>query len=409
MQTVNNVVLSQTVFTMIYKNEKENEREDIVMRKNKIRRLMAAALTAAMVVSMGGMSALAATAGNVPATGSADALKVTKYLVMATSANVPNATFEFEINAGSGKDATTTTPKVLPGNDPEKVSISKAVFSPTDEPSRTTTDKDALTLNDGEMYAKKEVNVDFSNVTFEEPGIYRYEITEKEPTADGVTKIDNKLYLDVYVTTNETGQLTIDKYILHKTDEVANVSGSYTSKDEKTTGFVNKYTTNDLSLTKKVTGNQGNVYEYFEFELKIQNASEGTVYTIDNSNASYPSNPEKITVEEGGSVRTTIYLHDKESVVIQGLTANTKYEIKEIINSTEGYTTTNNKATDKEDGLTTGIEIMGNTRNDVVFTNHKQVTSPTGIALFFAPYALLVVLAGVFGVLFLRKRRDDEI
>ena len=50
---------------------------------------------------------------------------------------------------------------------------------------------------------------------------------------------------------------------------------------------------------------------------------------------------------------------------------------------------------------------MGKVCNIVEFTNNRDAVTPTGIVMSFAPYILLVALAGVFAVLFLRKRRHE--
>lgn len=42
------------------------------------------------------------------------------------------------------------------------------------------------------------------------------------------------------------------------------------------------------------------------------------------------------------------------------------------------------------------------------FTNKKDATTPTGVIMTIAPYALMVVLAGAFAVVFLTRRNRAE-
>ena len=374
------------------------------MKRNTLaKKLTAGLLTGVMVLSMGGMSALAdqtVKGGNVD-----DALK--KYLVMDENANVPNATFSYSIAAGDAVDPANGKPGVMSGIESEQIVISDTVFEPTDP---TYNEEDGfISLDEGEKYAKETATVDFSEVTFNVPGIYRYKITENDTSVAGVTKDNNTIYLDVYVVTDGKGALSIDGYVLHKTVEVAGSDGNFAGADEKTTGFENNYTTADLQLSKTVTGNQGNRSQYFQFTVDISNAAAGTVYTVNLDNATYSGNPSTLTVGEDGTIQGTFYLHDGESIAVLGMTADTECQITEVLDETEGYTTTNDKDTVNEDsdGKTTDEFAIGENGTAVTFTNDKNVTTPTGIAMTFAPYAVMVAFAGVFAVVFLRKKRED--
>lgn len=372
-------------------------------RTNLAKKLTAIAMTGVMVMSMG----MTAFAENTPVTGDEEAAQFAKYLVMDEEANVPNATFSYSIAAGDAVQPADGKPGVMSGIDAEKISISNTVFDPNDA---TFTESDGfITLEDGEKYAKETATVDFSGVTFSNPGIYRYKITENDTSVPGVTKDSNTIYLDVYVVTDAAGVLKIEGYVLHKTTEVAGSDGNFGSTDEKTTGFENNYATADLQLSKTVTGNQGNRSQYFQFTVDISNAAAGTVYTVNLDNASYSSNPSTLTVGEDGTIEGTFYLHDGESIAILGMTADTECQITEVLDATEGYTTTNDKNTEDQDsdGKTTDEFVIGETGVAVGFTNDKNVTTPTGIAMTFAPYIVMVAFAGVFAVMFLRKKRED--
>lgn len=50
---------------------------------------------------------------------------------------------------------------------------------------------------------------------------------------------------------------------------------------------------------------------------------------------------------------------------------------------------------------------MGKMNNAVVCTNLKNAVTPTGIAMTVAPYILMVAVAGIFAILFLRRRHEE--
>lgn len=218
----------------------------------------------------------------------------------------------------------------------------------------------------------------------------------------------------------DLGTLKVSNYVLYpgtKTDTTDVIDGT---KDD---GFTNTYTTYDLTLEKNVTGNQGDRDKYFEFSVNITGAVNGTVYTVDLTDAEGSPNVDGTTetnsdtlTATNGSVTATYYLKHGQSIVIQGLTEDTKYTIAETSYSTDGYTTSNTvkvgegQAVTSQEALTTGEKTMGEGDNVVTFTNDKQGTVPTGILLETAPYLILgaVVVAGLVVLFATRRRRSRE-
>ena len=78
----------------------------------------------------------------------------------------------------------------------------------------------------------KNITVDFSSVTFESAGVYRYVIT-RAVTDDNnaIVQDDNDRFLDVYVKENNDGTFEIYGYVLHDTTE------DITTATEKSDGF----------------------------------------------------------------------------------------------------------------------------------------------------------------------------
>ena len=426
------------------------------MKKSTLKtRLWALAATLLLLVSL---LALPVSAANVPAQGNAE-FSFKKYLVFDKNANVPNVTFTFTIAAGdvvdatddngnraiySGTDATRTNKKlpVLKVDADDNTQSVNVTFAPGDTASAATGKPGDNSAADYK-YATKSITVDFTGATYNAPGIYRYKITETASTAPGITDDDQLVRtLDVYVKySDETAQtLTVDNYVLYEgiptTDDQFAQAGhaGQAATDTKSDGYVNEYTTYDLTLTKTVTGNQGDRDKYFAFSVKITGAVEGTVYTVDLSDAESTPKVDGTTqtnkatlIATSGSVNATYYLKHGQSIVIQGLTADTHYTIEESNYSTDGYSTaysvevggeevvastTSNSTGDRKMSID-ATDPQGTAKtgdNFVTFTNSKSGAVPTGILLETAPYLILgaVVVAGLVVLFATRRRRSRE-
>lgn len=397
------------------------------MKHRSLKKRLLALATTVMTLAMCMVTAMPAMAAdtNIAPT---DNLTTTfnKYLVMDEKANVPDVDFTFTITAGgaveadgsrviyAGDDARVTGFPVLKVDGVGTAATVTTSFNPGDTTYTAKQGNDTVNLGSGQKYAKETVTVDFTNVDFNAPGIYRYVITESANTQDGVTDDETLTRtLDVfveYVNATAGGQLKVTDYTLYpgtKTD-ASNVAA--TSKDD---GFTNIYTTNNLTLTKNVTGNQGDRDKYFAFTVNITDAVAGTVYSVDLSDATWSSttspNPAELTVDDNGAVSGTFYLKDDESIVIQGLTEDTTYNITETNYTADGYTTS--YVLDQGTSTTsnsTGTQTMNNNSHTVIFTNNKEGTVPTGILLETAPYVVLMLVVVAGGVALLAAKRKHS-
>lgn len=381
-------------------------------KKGFCQRLLALSLSL-MVMLASAAAAMPAKAANVAPT---ENLTTTfdKYLVMSTDANVPPVTFNFTIAAGEPEEAVGSAPAIyagLPG-----ATVDPAVFTAADTANTEVQSGDSVSLDENQKYAKKEVQVDFTDVSFTAPGVYRYVITETNDGASGVTYDAAPRTLDVYVGYVERDGVVSDTtlevmgYVLHDGTVTAPAEGEGNKGD----GFVNSLTTYNLTLEKDVQGNQGNRDKYFAFTVTISEAVEGTKYTVDLTSADTnltvdgeaKTNEAEIVVETGKTVTKTYYLKDNQSIVIKGLTPATQYTIAEMDYSTDGYSTEYqlDNAGAVENRTVNGT--MGDASHAVLFTNTKTGSVPTGILLETAPYLTLgaVVLAG-FALLFVTRRR----
>lgn len=248
-----------------------------------------------------------------------------KYLIMRNNANVPNATFSYTV--------TPTDAEIPTDTNGTNLTVKKGIGTPTassttfaagdqtfDKAQKVRTNSDSKTydektadqvpqelLDEGYKYAKHTSTVDFTGITFNEPGVYRYKVIENIPGVNnipgekekGVSYDPFKKYLDVYVESDDNGKLNIQGYVFHTYNNPQkkgskNEKGEYdasSNPEGKNEGFTNFYDTRDLTLTKTVTGNQGFRDQYFKFRVNITNLDGGArlFLTDKDGNKSYTS------------------------------------------------------------------------------------------------------------------------
>lgn len=439
------------------------------MKTGKIAPILGASVLAFGAVLAPTMPVFAA--GNGKATGGA--VNIQKYLVIKSTAEVPNIAFQFTIAGASVANGTVENGfSVYSGKDTSRVTgtptVGSAVFKNGDTKYDAVQDlvstgiqvkegaKDPVKLSAGQSYARTNVAVDFSGVSFSEAGVYRYVITE---TADATGTVTNDAtttrYMDVYVS-DEDGALGVLGYVLHgegetrwesryicngcgaefKTDEeaiehvadadITSDCDSYRAKsvkisnDAKSEGFVNKMEAKDLKITKQVTGNQASRTEYFKFTLNITKGLPNTTYSIDlshaDSNAGANTNPTSVTTDGDGNASVDVYLKHDQYVTVRSLNIGSAYTVSEdktaMMNA--GYTTEIVNADDTDgvsnaDFSTNGtIETADADEISVSFTNKRSGTIPTGVVMTVAPFAA-VTLLGVAGAttIVMKKRKQN--
>ncbi|MDO5100660.1 MAG: FctA domain-containing protein [Eubacteriales bacterium] len=226
-------------------------------------------------------------------------------------------------------------------------------------------------------------NLELDETKFTAPGIYRYVIEENNGGYEGITYSTVKKNFDVYVDQN---------------NDIISYAFSNDLGTEKTDGkFTNDYgkdndTIHDLTVTKEVTGNQGDKNKLFDFSVKVDGAA-GEKYTVEvkeDANAAVNT----ITLETGTA--QTVKLKDGGSIHIWGLSDTDKVTVDETDYAAEGYTTT---------GELTGLMVTADNTQKTI-TNDKEVSALTGIVTDMAPYVLLIAVAG--GLLVLSMRRKES-
>lgn len=391
---------------------------------NRILQKITGASAAILTAGLAATPVCAAGTTYAPVNGANTKFNTTIY--MRDTAKVPNVTFHYGVTAGAHQDASAGNLAVLAGDD-----------GITSDGLPTIADI-AFTANDAKAadgtFIKKEGTVDFSGVTFKEPGVYRYVVTETGE-AQGVTHEDNAMpthkaedrtkALDVYVTDDGTGKLVVFGYVMHD-DEAAKAVQLDAEKrlDDKDTNFEHLLTTSDVTLSKKVTGNQGSRDEYFKFTVNIKGADKGTQYIVDLSHADPTTttngvnrethvNPALLTAGEDGTLSQEFWIQNGQSIKIQGLGGSTGYTVTEAENA---YKTNIAVTGDTKNGEADIAAVNGKAVTDaavtadttVAYTNDKSGAVPTGLIMSIGGPAAIALLGGVGLVTIKAKKKEEE-
>ena len=409
---------------------------------------LVALFTTAMLVTAMAVPASAAAAYD-PVAGTSTTFK--KYLIMDAGDTVPNATFSFTIAPGAAISTDTsvnTEMQVLAGVGTP--TVSSVTFGPSDTTSTTTTGKidinrtqeartgtvgtDTVQFDAGEKFAEKTATIDFSSVTFDEPGIYRYIVSETasaEHAAAGIIHdTDADRVLDVYVTDDGAGTLVVSGYVLHtNVSEVAigddmgsaDVEAAGDALPDKTDGFTNEYTTKDLKMEKEVTGNQASRDKWFEFTATLTNVNDNDSFVVSitadedattndgNADATTGTTSATRASNRGQTNATTVtgaqlkagtkfYLQHGQSIVIRGLPLNASYTVTEDAEDYESAV----KSGDTNSGVI--ATVAGSSKMATAgFTNTRDGIIPTGVAMGIGG---ALVLCGAAGLYFFLRRRN---
>ena len=262
---------------------------------------------------------------------------------------------------------------------------------------------------------------------FTESGIYRYVVTENNGGWKGVTYSTDKFYVDVYVTYNNSNELVVSSVATYKNVQATSASNQNTGKEE--INFIN--TTrhnpdipdtpddpdpgkgeelNDYTLTKIVTGNQGNKNQKFTFNVTIVPANTGAIYNVDVNGKTQTVGPDNYKFDAD--------LKDGEKITIYGLANDDKVQavetaVKDYVTKWGDKTNETTSAVNVAVGdctteaLDTGAIAMSAKDHNIGFNNDKTVTTPTGLIMSYGPYALMVLAAIAVAVVFFRKKRED--
>lgn len=404
------------------------------MKRRMNKRMAAATLAGAMVLSMNGMAWADPTTDQTtdPAPSpSIEEISFGKEVTADLNTYAPNTNFKFTLSNGTGgekefadEDAESGKVKINVlagvngglyfGTKEDKKTESILSFTPGMSPDINKTEYNSYTNNEGK------INVDVS--VFESTGVYEYILQESQGSYDGITYDTQKIHIYVNVGNNDTdnGYKVLSVWSTDENDTTNNKLGELK--------FINRYgygdTTDkihDFTIKKTVSGNQGEKNKDFSFTVTINGDDEGKA---DKDKEKYKAvktekDGKKTSIEITEDTTEIFSLRHGETLHIYGLSEKDTYTVTETDYSAYGYTTI--VKADVENDEFVNIPAIGRPGEDgkvltadgwvVEFINDKHVGPATGVAMTFAPYVLLVAAAGGLGAVVLgkKKREDDEI
>lgn len=341
--------------------------------------------------------------------------------------------FQMSVNAKA------VTPKQISGSDPvHSVKVTRNVknvtnpvtntftYSIEEDPSNPAKVQGAPTSftiqfdgvqPDGKNIAKKEADLDFTGTTFTKVGDYKFIISETSSSDETTYAVStDKYYIYVQVVNQvdaqgvPTGELTVT--LLNQgtlTNDTA-VKRNITFPAE--TSFTH------LVLKKNVTGNMGDVDEYFKFKVDITDAAVGDNYVILGQDEEVEYNGAKVNTSSNyvAGEENYVYLKDGQTITI-GLTSDEegldqiKLGANYVITEQEAddyqtYIDRKTRVSDTKEVTKIANEDAGS--NITTFENHKEAESITGMALNVTPYIAIGVLAIILLVVFIKFTNKNK-
>ncbi|MBR1592603.1 MAG: hypothetical protein IJ666_06310 [Ruminococcus sp.] len=251
------------------------------------------------------------------------------------------------------------------------------------------------------------------------PGVYRYKITENiNESYEGITYfITADSVAPAFVQDGTTQERYVYVYVAYidvqdssKGLKVTNMTISHATETEgvevkSDLNWRNEYYTKTYGfhLKKQVTGNSGDQSKPFAFTVSVKSSSSPNekYRVVFNTTGREP-----IDIKSGES--KTITLKHNEEVTIWGVTQSDVVSITENDYTGDGYITSyqpDDYFTDDSEehsnytftGHLKNAPTVNNLNAYVYYTNTNNVNVPTGLVRDYAPYALLVLVAGGAG------------
>lgn len=385
------------------------------------------ALVMAMVMLVSNVSVFAATPETVDTTAK---INLAKVLNPSEGGVYPNEdTFEFVLEpvsftpAATGTTSTDTTK--MPAGDTVTITVTEA----------------------GDVKKGTEsIELDFVG---KEIGVYTYKLTETNGGVAGVEYDDSVYYVNVYVINQvddnnvPTGLVTVSDVTAWRTNNMSDEALKALTKDwtgdlldindkdadgkvgndggdnEIDYPFENEYTTDaDLVVSKTVTGNYASTTQEFPFSVALTGLTANTEYTVTLADGS----TDTFTTDANGAYTYETTLAHDETFTIAGLPSSAAYTITETQDATYSgeYAITDGSGANQTgtaaiaaNVVATGVladnAMVDNVLADeeVDFTNNKEYTVPTGIALSVLPFACGIAVVAVLLVVTNKKRQED--
>ena len=370
-----------------------------MMEKRMLKKVSTVTAAGIMMTAMLGMQVSAAESSDSEAAVKKNPT-ITKQITKESNIYAPKTTFKFTVAPGTAVPAGENQEAIYAG--PAKgVTLDKDVIASV--PADSDIGNEKITVGTTKLNVNESV---FTKGEDAKPGIFRYVVSEAATDNDGnkyegVAYTTEQKYFDVYVTSDDDGNLEVSSYLfVDKNNPESKGEGVFTNDYSS-----HHDTLKDLTVKKEVTGNQGNRNKDFKFTIKVDGAA-GEQYYVTFSDGKAPT-----TLVSGEA--KTITLKDNETAKIFGLSETDEYTVTEASYADDGYTTT----IDNEEKLTATGTIKKDTEarttaangdKNITVVNDKTTNSPTGIFLHVAPYIALIGAAIASSLLFFRRKRAKD-
>jgi hypothetical protein len=397
----------------------------------KMKKLLTAILSTAMIFSLGAIPAFATNADNDDTNTKIlvdNAISFDKYYISSSGSIFPDAEFTFTMTpveiTGNPKTENGLPIKSGIALSDDNSSVTLQFNSDNSEISQTTVDvkgedNSTVTLSAEKLTGSFSLDgIDWGT----EPAVYRYTVTEDEGDNTAIDYDGTDFTVDIYVDNTGTPIYALCGDVDESTQLMTN-----TEADKKLLQFKNKTTVDSLEIKKEVSGSLASKTDQFSFKPNIPvegdniNLKAGDTFkaTFTRKANSTAANTKEMTIIVGTPAEFT--LADGEYIEITGVPEGMIYTVEEI--GATDYTTTIKGETSSTDG-DASKKVSGKTfdatasgknmpivdgGNIVTFTNEKDIT-PTGLALEFGPYLAIlgVAVAGAVIVFASRKRRTER-
>ena len=370
-----------------------------MMEKRMLKKVSTVTAAGIMMTAMLGMQVSAAESSDSEAAVKKNPT-ITKQITKESNIYAPKTTFKFTVAPGTAVPAGRNQKAIYAGP-ANGVTLDKDVIASV--PADSDIGNEKITVGTTKLNVNESV---FTKGEDAKPGIFRYVVSEAATDNDGnkyegVAYTTEQKYFDVYVTSDDDGNLEVSSYLfVDKNNPESKGEGVFTNDYSS-----HHDTLKDLTVKKEVTGNQGNRNKDFKFTIKVDGAA-GEQYYVTFSDGKAPT-----TLVSGEA--KTITLKDNETAKIFGLSETDEYTVTEASYADDGYTTT----IDNEEKLTATGTIKKDTEarttaangdKNITVVNDKTTNSPTGKILHVAPYIALIGAAIASSLLFFRRKRAKD-
>lgn len=322
-----------------------------------------------------------------------------------TDITIPEVTFSYTLAGSDSKVA-------LDGDNTDGIPIHQGKLGTMAAAYTVAFDNASNTSGDVTTHkvATDKIELDFSKAGFDNAGVWRYKLSETGLTAtgygDSINKVKNDLLIDVYVNGDKDGNYKVVGYVVREITKSGTIQGekdndpwAITEQDITKAGTMSDpsfsvFKTYDVEISNTVTG-LGNKQLPFDFNIDV---------TGINDNDTYKTTDTAITFNKDNTTATAQLMHGKK-VTIKAVPLNKTISVSET--AVDGYTT---KVSVNGGTAVAGLSATGTDNGKdgvatVAFTNSIDNPTPAGVVLSIAPYVAMVVLAGLLGMIFFRKRQ----